>query len=89
MRAAIVGGGAYYAGKRVQERRQDEADQEARLEALEAEQYAAPQQSAPASPGGISDAGMAQLEKLAHLRDAGVLTEDEFNEQKRRILAAG
>jgi hypothetical protein len=32
---------------------------------------------------------LAQLERLGQLRDAGVLTEEEFATQKARILAGG
>lgn len=42
--------------------------------------------AAPAAPAAVDFAG--QLTKLAGLRDAGVLTEDEFSEAKRKILAA-
>ncbi|MBL5975334.1 MAG: SHOCT domain-containing protein [Candidatus Leucobacter sulfamidivorax] len=49
---------------------------------------AAPAAAAPAAPG--SSASMLdQLAQLGQLRDAGVLTEAEFEAQKQRILAAG
>jgi hypothetical protein len=35
----------------------------------------------------ISDTAIEQLKKLAELRAAGVLTEEEFNAQKARLLA--
>jgi hypothetical protein len=38
----------------------------------------------PAAPGG--DDPLVKLEKLAKLRDSGVLTQAEFDEQKRRLL---
>jgi Short C-terminal domain len=83
MRAAMVGGTAYYAGKRMEERREREAEQEYRLQSLEAEQ--APEQAAPAAGGVTSDA-LAKLEQLAALKERGVLNEDEFEVQKRRLL---
>jgi hypothetical protein len=93
MRAAMVGGTAYYAGKRMQQGSQREGDQEARLEALEQQQYAAPppQQYAPPpppapAPGGITDDTIAQLERLGELQRNGILTEEEFAEQKRKLL---
>lgn len=49
MRAAMVGGVAYHAGKRSQEGRDEDAERDARLAQLEAEQGAAP----PA--GGMND----------------------------------
>lgn len=42
---------------------------------------------AAASPAGLSPDAMDQLKKLADLRAQGVLTEEEFNVQKARILA--
>jgi hypothetical protein len=44
---------------------------------------------APASPAPTASSGddrIAQLERIAGLRDRGVLTEDEFQAEKRRIL---
>jgi hypothetical protein len=53
-----------------------------------AEPAPAPAAAAPAAPG--SSASMLdQLAQLGQLRDAGVLTEAEFEAQKQRILAAG
>lgn len=40
----------------------------------------------PASPSGPISAIAVELRELAELRDAGILTEDEFTEQKRRLL---
>jgi len=45
---------------------------------------AAPEPEA-AQPGGSSDY-VAELEKLASLRDAGILTDEEFEAKKRQIL---
>lgn len=83
MRAAMVGGAAYYAGKKVQEGREQDAMTEARLEELEAQQAAV---AAPAAGGGISDASIEQLRQLADLKAKGILTEDEFQQQKRKLL---
>jgi hypothetical protein len=84
MRAAMVGGTAYYAGKRVQEGRQQDEMTEARLQQLEAQQYAAPA-PAPAA-GGMSADTIEQLKQLGQLKTDGVLTEDEFEQQKRKLL---
>jgi hypothetical protein len=43
--------------------------------------------AAAAAPGGLSDEAIAKLQKLAELHGAGVLTAEEFAEQKARILA--
>jgi hypothetical protein len=45
----------------------------------------APVQSAPA-PSGISDDSIARLKQLAELRDQGVLTDEEFNAEKQKVL---
>jgi hypothetical protein len=74
MRAAMVGGGAYIAGKKVQQGRQQEADQEA----------APPAEPAPPTAG-TSDM-IEQLKQLGELRKDGVLTQDEFDEQKQKLL---
>jgi len=95
-RAAVVGGAAYYAGKRGAENRAMEEDQDARLQALEEQQYqqpqyAAPPPQAPAAPAstGVSDAGIEQLQKLAQLKEQGILTDAEFEVQKAKILQGG
>ncbi len=48
--------------------------------------YAAPP-AAPAPAAEGADDMLAQLEKLGQLRDAGVLTDEEFAAQKAKILA--
>jgi len=88
----MVGGTAYVAGRagaRAQERayaeQAAEADQSARIEALEAAQAPPP---APAPAAGGSDV-VAELTKLKGLLDAGVLTQQEFEAAKQRVLAGG
>ncbi|HKF13619.1 MAG TPA: SHOCT domain-containing protein [Gaiellaceae bacterium] len=90
MRAAVVGGVAYHAGKKVQQGRAQDADTEARLEDLESQQAypAQPAQPAPPAAGGISDAAIEQLKQLAALKDQGVLTDEEFEQQKRKLLSS-
>ena len=96
-RAAVVGGAAYYAGKKGAEASQREADQEARLQDLEAQQaygapppqqYAAPPPPPPPAPasGGLSEDSMAKLQQLAQLKEQGILTDAEFEVQKQKIL---
>jgi hypothetical protein len=81
-RAAMVGGAAYYAGKKVQEGREDDAYRDARLDELEG------QQAQPAAPqgGGMSDNSIEQLQKLGQLHEQGVLTDAEFEAQKQKVL---
>jgi multidrug resistance efflux pump len=88
MRAAVIGGGAYAVGKHAQAGKDQaagaEADQEARIEQLEAQQ--APQAAAPAPSGVLDDNAIEQLQKLSELQKAGVLTQEEFDDQKRKLL---
>ncbi|HEX6662685.1 MAG TPA: SHOCT domain-containing protein [Gaiellaceae bacterium] len=86
-RAAVVGGAAYHAGKRRQEAEQADYERDMRLEELE-QQQARQAASPPAPPSGGTDDVVAQLEKLAELKRQGVLTAEEFAEEKRKLLAA-
>jgi PPE-repeat protein len=45
-----------------------------------------PAPAAPSPPGGPITSIAAELRELASLRDAGILTDEEFNEQKKRLL---
>ena len=81
MRAAMVGGASYYAGKRAREREEDNEYRDARLDELESQQMAAPQ---PAAAGG--DDMVEKLQKLGALRDQGILTDAEFEAQKAKVL---
>jgi hypothetical protein len=87
LRAAAVGGGAYYAGKRRAEAQQREMGQEARLSGLENQAYAAPPPAAaPPQASGVSSDAIEQLKQLGQLHDQGVLTDEEFAQQKARLL---
>jgi putative oligomerization/nucleic acid binding protein len=46
----------------------------------------APAPAAPAPAGGLSDAAIGQLKELAELKEAGVLTQEEFDAQKQQLL---
>jgi membrane protease subunit (stomatin/prohibitin family) len=84
--AAVVGGVAYHAGKKGQQGRDAEADQNAQIADLQAQQQQAPPQAAPApAPAGGEDP-MAKLTQLKSLLDQGVLTQAEFDFQKTKIL---
>ena len=48
------------------------------------QQYQQPQYQQPA--GGSSNETLAQLKLLGHLRDSGMLTNDEFEAEKQKIL---
>lgn len=86
LRAAVVGGAAYHAGKRVQEGREEDYDRDARIAELEAQQAATEQQQAAPAPAEPQADPMEQLEKLAKLKEQGILTDVEFEVQKQKIL---
>jgi hypothetical protein len=82
-RTAIIAGTATaVAGGVAHHQQQKYANQQA---ATEAEQ-APPPAPAPAA-GADSDDMIAKLKELANLKDQGILTEAEFNNQKAKILA--
>jgi Short C-terminal domain len=87
LRAAVVGGGAYMAGKSAANRSADRADQEARISNLEAQQQQAPQVPEPrgGQASGDSDV-LGQLTKLVQMHDSGALTDEEFSAAKARLL---
>jgi hypothetical protein len=78
LRAAAIGGAAAYAGRRG-----------AQAEPPQAPAQAAPQQpeSAPPASTGTSEETIGRLRQLGELRGQGVLTHDEFEQQKQRLLA--
>jgi len=86
LRAAAVGGAAYYTGKKVQQGREAEAEQDARLDEVEYQQQASAPPPAPAPSGGISNEAIEQLQKLAELKQQGILTDAEFEVQKAKLL---
>ena len=87
-RTAVVAGTATAVSGNVQRRQQARADQQ-----YEAQQYEAQQQqaaapappAAPAAPAGGTDI-VAEIQKLAALRDQGILSDDEFAAAKAKLL---
>jgi Short C-terminal domain len=102
MRAAVVGGGAYMAGKHVANRQADEAqyaaEQDARISALEQQQGGGgqydqppqyqqpPPQQAPPPAPAASSSMVDQLNQLAALHEQGVLNDDEFAAAKAKLF---
>jgi len=76
-RGAVVGGAGYAIGKS-KGRKAQEAEAEATY------QQQAPAQQQPAASS--EEDTIEQLKKLGELRDSGVLTEEEFQKEKRKIL---
>ncbi len=107
LRAAVVGGGAYMAGKSVANRQADQAsmdaDQDARISALEQQQAPDPyqqqpppqyyqqppqyQQAPPPAPAASSPM-IDQLNQLADLHQQGVLSDDEFAAAKAKLFGS-
>ena len=85
MRAAMVGGVAYHAGKKVQEGRDDDYERDAQIQDLQAQQ-AQQAQGGGGGGGGMTDNTIEQLGKLGQLHEQGVLTDAEFEVQKHKLL---
>jgi hypothetical protein len=87
LRAAAVGGTAYavgrHQGRNAEAQDQAEADQNQQIADLQSQQQAAPQ--AAATP--YSDEALDQLNKLGKMHESGVLTDEEFESAKAKILA--
>jgi len=99
-RTAVVAGTATAVSGSVQRHQQEKAQgqyeqqqyeaaqQQAQIDAAAqaaAAQYAQPAPAAPAAPAGGTDI-VAELTKLASLKDAGILSEDEFAAAKAKLL---
>jgi Short C-terminal domain len=89
LRAAAIGGGAYAMGKHT-ERKQAEAQEDAYYAGQQSATAAAPPpQAAPPAPapaGGVSSADVNRLQELGKLHEQGILTDEEFAQQKALIL---
>jgi Short C-terminal domain len=88
-RTAVVAGTASAVGGRVHHRQQQRwAEQDQQMYAEVPQQqvvYAqAPPPPTPSQPNTLD-----QLKELGELKNAGILTEEEFEAQKAKILAAG
>jgi hypothetical protein len=95
--AAVVGGTAYYAGKRRAQGQAHEAAQDAQIAEMQQQTqqqpvYAPPPVPAPtaayapapaASPPGLGD----QLAQLAKLHETGGLSDEEYAAAKAKLLA--
>ena len=101
-RTAVVAGTATAVAGGVSRHQQNKANQKADAEAYEQQQQAAayaPQEPAyapqptyappppPAAPATLGPDVIKELQQLAELHSSGVLTDEEFNAQKARLLA--
>jgi hypothetical protein len=89
-RTAVVAGTATAVSGRVSRRQQGRWAAKDQQEAEAAEAEAPPEDEPPAeaapAQGGDMDDKLAQLKSLGELKEAGVLTEAEFEVQKDKIL---
>jgi membrane protease subunit (stomatin/prohibitin family) len=84
-RTAVIAGTATAVSNRVSRRQAN------RWSAQEEQQYAQQQQPAAApapAAAGPSQDSIAQLKQLAELKDQGILTQEEFDAQKAKILSS-
>jgi hypothetical protein len=99
LRAAVVGGGAYAAGRHMgrqaEQRNYAEAEQDQRLDSLEQQQQysSAPYQQAPPPPPQAPAAAAGpsvydQLQQLSTLHQQGALTDEEFAAAKAKVLGS-
>lgn len=86
VRGAVVGGAGYAIGKKKARDQQRMNDVEA--EAKEAKEMTSqPRPAAPQATSATSEEDrIEKLKELASLRDSGVLTEEEFQQEKKRLL---
>jgi Short C-terminal domain len=86
-RTAVIAGTATAVSNRVSRRQAGRWARQDQQQAY-AQEPAEPEQAPePAAAGGMDDT-LAQLKQLGELKSQGVLTEDEFQQQKSRILNA-
>lgn len=85
-RTAVISGTATAVSGNVARRQQGKAMQ-AQAAAAHGQQQAAPPPPAPVPAAGPEIDVIGQLKELAALKEAGILTEAEFEAQKARILA--
>jgi len=86
-RTAVVAGTATAVSNRVSRRQANRWSDQAEAQTPEQQQAAAPQPSPAATTAPSTDDKLAQLKDLGELKAAGILTEEEFEAQKAKILA--
>jgi hypothetical protein len=78
----MVGGAGYAAGKRRAQTQEHESEQDAAIQQAEA----APAPAAP-SGGGMSEMDRIDaLKKLGELHESGVLTDEQFEAEKEKLI---
>jgi hypothetical protein len=91
---AVVAGTATAVSGHVARKQDAKAQQAAEAQAYEQQQMAPPPMAPAPAPapapaaGGLSPDAINELQQLAALHEQGILTDDEFNAQKAKILGA-
>jgi hypothetical protein len=90
LRTAMIGGGAYAAGKARQRGQERQADTDQRLSTLEQGSGGAPAPTPAPTPAAApaSDDLVTKLKDLKELQDSGALTPDEFEAAKQKLLGS-
>ena len=88
-----IGGAAYAAGSGAAKRAAQDQAQNQQIADLQAQQQALAAQQQPVAPPAAPAAAagpdrVAQLKDLAALKAQGILTDDEFEREKQRILSS-
>ena len=83
----MVGGAGYAAGKHRARVAEDERQQDAPMQEQYQTSQAPASPQAPASGGGMSQMDrLDALKKLGDLHDSGVLTDEEFEAEKEKLI---
>lgn len=86
-RTAVIAGTATAVSNRVSRRQANRWSQQAEAEAYEQQQETMYSEPPPAAPAGPSQQDtLTQLKELGELKASGVLTDEEFEAQKAKIL---
>ena len=83
---ALLAGGAYKAGSSAGKRSEQEAEQEEQSATRPVAGQPPATSSQPSQPSPVTDETLDQLRKLGELKKEGLLTYDEFETQKKRLL---
>jgi hypothetical protein len=86
-RTAVIAGTATAVGGRVARHQQEKYAAQEQQAYAEQQEAAPPPPPASAAGAGPSDDAVAKLKELAQLKDQGILTQEEFDAQKAKILA--
>jgi hypothetical protein len=88
-RTAVVAGTATAVSNRVSRRQANRWTQQSEADAYEQQQmYQPPPQYVQPAPAAAAPDPIEQLQKLAELKNQGILTDAEFEAQKAKILAS-